>query len=84
MNYGKQSWMIKVADWASRVMLMIKNPPANAGEVRDMDSAPGLKKSPGGQCGNPIQCSCMENPMERGAWWATVQRVAKSQTTEST
>ena len=57
-----------------------KNPPANAGDIRDSDSVPGSKRSPGGGRGNPLQCSCLENPMDRGAWWATVHGVTKSQT----
>ena len=56
---------------------MVKNLPANAG---DMGSIPGLGKSPGGGNGNPLQYSCLENPMDRGAWWATVHGVIKSQT----
>ena len=59
---------------------MVKNPPANAGDVRDAGSMPGLGRSPGGGHGNPLQYSCLENPMDRGAWWATVHGVAKSQT----
>ena len=59
---------------------MGKNPPANAGDVRDMDLIPGLGSSPGGGHDNPLQYSCLENPMDRGAWWATIQRVTKSQT----
>ena len=56
---------------------MVKNPPANAGDMRDMDWIPGSGRSPGGGHGNPLQYSCLENPMDRGAWWATVgsQRV---------
>ena len=57
-----------------------KNPPANAGDIRDMGSIPGLGRSPGGGRGNPFQYSCLEKPMDRGAWQATVTRVAKSQT----
>ena len=57
-----------------------KEPPANAEYVRDMGSIPGLGGSPGGGHGYPLQCSCLENPMDRGAWRATVHRVAKSQT----
>ena len=53
---------------------MIKNQPANAGELRDVGLIPGLRGSPGGGNGTPLQCSCLENPMERGAWRATVQR----------
>ena len=56
---------------------MVKNLPANAG---DAHSVPGLGKSPGGGNGNPLQYSCLENPMDRGAWWATVHEVTKSQT----
>ena len=55
----------------------VKNLPANAG---DLDSIPGLGRFPGGGNGNPLQYSCLENPTDRGAWWATVHRVAKSQT----
>ena len=59
---------------------MVKNPPADAGNIRDQSSSPGLGKSPGGGHGSLIQYSCLENPMDRGAWWATVHGVAKSQT----
>ena len=64
----------------SQVALVIKNPPANAGDIRDAGSIPGLGRSPGGGHGNPLQYSCLENPMDRGAWQALVHRVAKSQT----
>ena len=59
---------------------MIKNLPASAGDVRDTGSIPGSGRSPGRGHGHPLQYSCLENPMDRGAWWATVYRVAKSQT----
>ena len=59
---------------------MVKNLPANAGNARDTGSIPGSEKSPGGGNGNLLQYSCLENPMDRGTWWATVLRVAKSQT----
>ena len=59
---------------------MVKNPPVSAGEVGDAGSIPGLGRSPGGGHGNPLQCSCLENPMDRGAWWATVHGVTKSRT----
>ena len=65
---------------ASQEALVVKNPPANAGDVRDASSIPGLGRSPGEGHGNPLQYSCLENPMDRGAWWATVHGVAKSQT----
>ena len=58
--------------------VVVKNPPANAGEVRDPGSVPKSGRSPGGGHGNALQFSCLENPMERGVWWATVHRVAKS------
>ena len=57
--------------------LVVKNPPANA-VVRDLDSVPGSERSPGGGHGNPPQYSCLENPMDRGAWRAMVHRVTKS------
>ena len=56
---------------------VVKNLPANAG---DTGSIPGLERSPGRQNSNPFQYSCLENPMDRGAWQATVHRVTKSQT----
>ena len=58
----------------------VKNLPVNAGNIRDVGSIPGLRRSPGGGHGNPVQYSCLENPMDRGAWWARVHRVAKSGT----
>ena len=66
--------------WAFQVVLVVKNLPANAGDIRDEGSIPGLGRSPGGGHGSPLQYSCLENPMDRGAWWATVHRVAKSRT----
>ena len=59
---------------------MVKNLPANAGEVRDVGLILGLGRSPGGGNGNPLQYSCLEDPMDRGDWRATVHRVTKSQT----
>ena len=58
--------------------LVVKSPPASAGDVRDTGSIPGLGRSPGEGLGNSLQCSCLENPMERGAWWVTVHGVAQS------
>ena len=58
--------------------LVVKNLPANAGDTRDSGSILGLERSPGGELGNPLQYSCLENPMHREAWRATVHRVAKS------
>ena len=62
------------------MVLVVKNVPAHARDIRDMDSIPGSGWSPGGGHGNPLQYPYLENPMVRGAWWATVHRVAKSQT----
>ena len=58
--------------------LVVKNLPANAGDLRDMGLIPGLGRSPGGGHGNPLQYSCLENTMDRAAWRATVRRVMKS------
>ena len=63
---------------------MVKNPPAKAGDARDVGSIPGLGRSPGGGNGNPFQYSCLENSMDRGVWWATVHEATKSQTRLST
>ena len=65
---------------ASQVALVVKNLPANAGDIRDAGSIPGLGRSPGGRHGNPLQYSCLENPMGQGAWQATVHRGAKNRT----
>ena len=59
---------------------VVKNPSANAGDARDTGSIPGLGRSPEEEHSNPLQYSCLENPMDRGAWWATVRGVAKSWT----
>ena len=50
---------------------------ANAGDVKDVSLVPGLGRSPGGRCGNPLQYSCLENSMDGGAWWATVHGVQR-------
>ena len=65
---------------ASQVVLAVKNPPANAGDERDAVSIPGSGRSPGGGHSIPLQYSCLENPMKRGAWRATVPGVTKSRT----
>ena len=72
-NKAKISKLIE----ASQVVLVVKNPPVNAG---DAGSIPGLGRSPGGGHGNPFQYFCLENPMDKEAWWATVHRVAQSWT----
>ena len=61
-------------------LLVVKNPPANAGDIRDTGSIPGLGRSPGERHGNPLQYSCLENPMDTGAWQAIVHRVSHSWT----
>ena len=59
---------------------MVKNPPANSGDIRDADLGPGSERFPGGAHGSPLQYSFLENPTDRGAWWAMIHRVAKSHT----
>ena len=68
----------------SHVALAVKISPANAGDMRDVVSAPGLGRPPGGENSNPFHYSCLENPMEKGAWQATVCGVTESVTTEAT
>ena len=60
--------------------LVVKNPPANAGDKRDTGTILELGRYPGEGNGNPLQYSCLDNPMDRGAWQATVYSVAKTQT----
>ena len=62
------------------MVLVVKNPPANAGDVGDVGSIPGSGRSPGGGHGDPLQYSCLGNPMDRGAWQAAVHGVTESQT----
>ena len=75
LNFGK-GLCPKI--WASQVALVVKNPPANAGDLRDVGSIPRLGRSPGVGNGNPLQYSCLKNPIDRGAWWAMFHRVQKS------
>ena len=65
---------------ASQMALVVKNLTANAGDIRDEGSIPGSGGSPEGGHGKPLQYSCLENPMDRGTWRATVNSVAKSRT----
>ena len=67
-------------DRTSQVTQVVKNPPANAGDIIDMGLIPGSGRSPGGGHGNPLQYSCQENPMDKGTWRATVLGVTKSWT----
>ena len=62
-----------------RLVLVVKNPPANAGDIRGPGLIPGSGRSYGEGTGNPLQYSCLENPMDRGTHWATVQRIVVSQ-----
>ena len=72
-------------NWASQVALVVKNSPANAGDLRDVDSIIRLGRSPGGGHGKPLQYSCLKSPMDRGAWRAIVPQSGKeSDTTEAT
>ena len=64
--------------WASQVVRVVKNLPANPGDIRDTGSIPGLGRFPGGGHGNPLQYFCLENPTDRGAWWVTVHSITKS------
>ena len=63
---------------------MVKNPLANAGDIRDVGLVPGLGRASGGRQSNPLQYSCLENPMDRGAWRGTIHEVAESDTTKVT
>ena len=67
-----------------QVALVVKSLPANLGDIRDVGSIPGLRRSPGGGHGNPLQCSRLENLMDRGAWRATFMGCKESDTTEVT
>ena len=62
------------------MVLVVNNPPANAGDVEDMGLIPGSGRSPRGRNGNPVQFSCLENLMNKGSWWATVHGVSKTRT----
>ena len=65
---------------ASQMVLAVKNLPANTGYATDVGSIPGSGRSPGEGNGNPLQYPCLGNPMDRGAWWATVHGMTRSQT----
>ena len=66
-----------ILTWASQVALVVKNPPVNAGDIKDAGLILGSRISPGEGNGNPLQYSCLENPMDRGAWKAMVHRVTR-------
>ena len=63
-----------------QVALVVKNPPASAGDIKYMGLIPGSGRSPGGEHGHTLQYSCLENRMNRGAWQATVHRIAELDT----
>ena len=71
-------WALHLKLGASQVALVVKILPASAEDARDVGSVPGSGGSPAGGHGNPLQYSCLENPMDRGAWQTTVHGVAKS------
>ena len=78
------SYLLHANQWASQVVLVVENPPANAGDIRDSGLIPGLGRSPGEGHGNSLQYSCLDKPMDRGAWKVMDHRVEKSwDTTEA-
>ena len=72
--------MSLLCHWTSQVVQVVKNPPDNAVDKKDKGSIPGLERSPGEGNGNPLQYSCLEKPMDRGAWWAAIHKVTQSDT----
>ena len=78
------SYLLHANQWASQVVLVVENLPANAGDIRDSGLIPGSGSSSGGGHGNPLQYYCLENLLDRGACWATVHMVAESDMTEAT
>ena len=80
MISGMKKANMKLPMYVFPVALVVKSLSANAGDIRDTDLMPGSGRSPGGMHGNPLQYSCLENPVDRGAWQATVHGVAKSHT----
>ena len=78
MGQGKKLVFIKCLDFPGRAV--VKNLHANAGDARDAGSVPEMGRSPGVGSDNPLQYSCLENSMDKGAWMATVHGIAKSQT----
>ena len=77
---GHISLCLILYDRTSQVALMVKNLPANAGDARYAGLVPGSRRSLGGGNGNPLQYSCLENPIDKGVWQATVHGVVKSWT----
>ena len=81
---NREKKYIYIYIWASHVVLVVKSLPANVGNKRDRGLIPGSGRSPGGGHGNPLQYSCLENPMDRGAWQIIVYRVEESDPTGAT
>ena len=79
-NYQVSYIHIHTYIWVSQVAIVVKNPPAKAGDTRDPSTIPWSGRSPGGGHGYPLQYSCLENPIDRGAWQATVNGVTQSRT----
>ena len=80
MNGGSSIDVYMYMYWASKVALVVKNPPANAGDLRDLGFIPGLGQYHGGGHGKSLQYSCLENLMDKGVWQAVVRRVTRSWT----
>ena len=68
---------LRFGSWTSQLVLVVKNLSVNAEDIRDTGLIPGLGRSPRGGHGNPLQFSCLENPMDRGAWWTTLRGVVR-------
>ena len=84
LKSNQTSLQVIVTALAAQVALVVKNLPANSGDIRDAGSIPGSGRSLGGGYGNPLQYSCLENPKDRGACWASVHRVTESDMTQAT
>ena len=80
MHIFIEFYLNKAVYWSFPGGTVVKNPPTNAGDTRDTDSVPVWGRAPGRGNGNGFQYCCLKNPMDGGAWWATVHGVAKSQT----
>ena len=81
---GQREFQALLRSTFPEVVIVVKNTPANPGDTRDASSTPGSGRSPGEDNGNPLQYSCLENPMDRGAWWGAVHIVQESDMTEVT
>ena len=83
-GHGQREFQALLRSTFPEVVIVVKNPPANPGDTRDASSTPGSGRSPREDNGNPLQYSCLENPMDRGAWQGAVHRVPESDMTEVT